>query len=99
MMSSIRIQPSKPQKSSVSSSAPPRVLWLAVAEGRGHLVRAHAVGVALERRGGRVEILTTSEEGRAFLAELGRPSEVLSRHYALRFDDRHNLARARSQAA
>jgi hypothetical protein len=75
-----------------------RIVWLAAADARGHLMRAHLVRQILGRSGARVEIVTTSEEGRAFLRALGTPSEVLSCHYGVAFDARQNMARARTEA-
>jgi hypothetical protein len=45
-----------------------------------------------------VDVLTTSEEGRAFLAALGTPSELLSCHFGVAYDARQNMARARTEA-
>jgi hypothetical protein len=70
------------------------LLWLAAADARGHLMRAHLVRAALARRGVAVRIVTTSHQGRAFLAALGTPSELLSTGYAVAFDARQNLDRA-----
>ncbi len=75
-----------------------RILWLAAADARGHLMRAHLIRGLLEREGVRVDVITTSEEGRAFLAALGTPADVLSRHYAVAFDARQNMDRARTEA-
>lgn len=70
---------------------PDRVLHLAVADGRGHLMRAHLVRRLLAGRGLEVDVVTTSDEGQAFLAGLGTPATVLPGGFALRFDDRHRL--------
>jgi hypothetical protein len=75
-----------------------RILWLAAADARGHLMRAHLVRELLGREGVQVTVLTTSEEGRAFLAALGTPAEILSCHYGVAFDARQNMARARTEA-
>jgi hypothetical protein len=75
-----------------------RIVWLAAADARGHLMRAHLVRTALARRGVAVDILTTSEHGRAFLRALGSPSALLSSRYAIAFDDRQNMSRARTHA-
>lgn len=75
-----------------------RIVWLAVADARGHLMRAHLARRLLSSRGARVDVITTSEEGRSFLAALGTPSEVLSRHFSVAYDDRQNMARARTEA-
>ncbi len=75
-----------------------RILWLAAADARGHLMRAHLVRGLLAREGVRVTVVTTSEAGRAFLAALGTPSALLSCHYGVAFDARQNMARARTEA-
>lgn len=75
-----------------------RIVWLAAADARGHLMRAHLVRGLLAPLGARVEIVTTSEEGVAFLAALGSPSELLSCHYGVAFDARQNMARAETEA-
>jgi len=75
-----------------------RIVWLAVADARGHLMRAHLARRLLEQRGARVDVLTTSEEGRAFLAALGTPSELLSCHFGVAYDDRQNMARGQTEA-
>lgn len=75
-----------------------RIVWLAVADARGHLMRAHLARRLLEGRGARVDVLTTSEEGRAFLAALGTPSELLSCHFSVAYDDRQNMARGQTEA-
>lgn len=82
--------PLTPKRRSASGG---RVLWLAVAEARGHLVRAHLARALIAEVGIEVEIVTTSDAGRRFLAALGVPSTVLSDAYALVFDDDQNLAR------
>ena len=76
----------------------PRILWLAVAEGRGHLVRAALANRLLAPAGIDVELVTTSEAGAAFAAELGLSADVVSSSYRLIYDDRQNLARARTRA-
>ncbi|MDI1480123.1 hypothetical protein [Polyangium sp. y55x31] len=75
-----------------------RIVWLAAADARGHLMRAHLVRGLLARRGIRVDVMTTSEEGRTFLQALGTPSELLSAHYSLAYDAHQNMARARTEA-
>jgi hypothetical protein len=74
------------------------LLWLAAADARGHLMRAHLVRAALASRGIAVNVVTTSHEGRAFLAALGTPSEVLSSGYAVAFDAAQNMDRAATEA-
>jgi hypothetical protein len=77
-----------------------RIVWLAVADARGHLMRAHLMRRLLQEqeRGAQVDVMTTSEEGRAFLAALGTPSELLSPHFGVAYDDRQNMARAQTEA-
>jgi hypothetical protein len=74
------------------------LLWLAAADARGHLMRAHLVRAALAPRGVAVRIVTTSHAGRAFLAALGTPSELLSTGYAVAFDGGQNIDRAATDA-
>lgn len=73
-------------------------MWLAAADARGHLARAHLARGLLARRGVAADIVTTSEEGRRFLAALGTPSEVLSPHYGVAFDAWQNMDRRRTEA-
>lgn len=70
-----------------------RILYLATADARGHLMRAQLLARALGARGAEVTLLTTSDEGVAFLAEFGSAAEVLSRHYAVQFDEQQNMQR------
>ena len=72
-----------------------RVLYLAVADGRGHLMRAHLLRRLLAGRGLAIDVVTTSEAGQAFLAGLGTPAALLPGGFALLFDDCHRL-RARA---
>src|SRR5688500_13493471 len=81
-----------------SSRAIERVVWLAVAEGRGHLMRAQLAARLLAPEGVAVDIVTTSEAGVMFAAEFGLRSTVISKSYRLIYDDRQNLARARTRA-
>lgn len=71
----------------------PRILYLATADARGHLMRAQLLCHALRRCGADVQVLTTSDEGVSFLAEFGVTAEVLSRHYAVQFDAQQNMQR------
>jgi hypothetical protein len=75
-----------------------RILWLAAADARGHLMRAHLMRGLLAREGVDVTVITTSEEGRAFLAVMGTPAEILSRHFGVAFDARQNMDRERTEA-
>lgn len=46
---------------------------------------------ALRASGAEVSVLTTSDSGQKFLTQFGVPSEVLSRHYAVLFDERQKM--------
>lgn len=72
-------------------SRSPRILILATADARGHLMRTQLLYHALRDAGAEVEVLTTSDDGAAFLAEFGVQAPVLSRHYAVVFDARQNM--------
>ncbi|AZQ52718.1 hypothetical protein [Burkholderia cenocepacia] len=71
----------------------PRIVYLATADARGHLMRAQLLVHALRAAGAQVDVLTTSDAGRAFLAAFGIDADVLSRHYAVQFDERQNMLR------
>jgi hypothetical protein len=75
-----------------------RIVWVAVAEGRGHLVRAALAARLLAPAGIAVEVVTTSAAGAAFAAELGLAASVMSESYRLIYDGRQNLARVRTRA-
>ena len=49
----------------------PRILYLATADARGHLMRAQLLSRALIERGAEVRVLTTSDEGATYLGEFG----------------------------
>ena len=68
-----------------------RVLYLAVADGRGHLMRAHLLRQLFAGSGLAIDVVTTSPAGQAFLAGLGTPAALLPGGFALLFDDRHHL--------
>jgi hypothetical protein len=72
---------------------PPRILYLATADARGHLMRAQLLTHALRAAGAQVQVLTTSDEGARFLAGFGIDAPVLSRHYAVQFDAQQNMLR------
>lgn len=74
----------------------PRILYVAVADGRGHLMRAHLLREVLGRAGLGVDIVTTTEDGRRFLEGLGTPSRVLSDRFRIEFNDRHDMSRRRT---
>ena len=71
-----------------------RVLYLATADARGHLMRAQLLVHALRDAGAYVEVLSTSDEGVAFLARFGVTAKLLSSHYAVQFDTEQNMQRA-----
>ncbi|MCA8046393.1 glycosyltransferase family protein [Burkholderia arboris] len=71
----------------------PRIVYLATADARGHLMRAQLLVHALRAAGAQVDVLTTSDAGRAFLAAFDIDAAVLSRHYAVQFDERQNMLR------
>ncbi len=79
------------------SNGEARVLYLAVANGRGHLMRAHLLRRSLGAAGIEVDILTTSEEGRAFLTGLGTPSRLLSDGFLVELGPRHDLDRRKTE--
>ncbi|MFM9437275.1 hypothetical protein ACFDR9_004362 [Janthinobacterium sp. CG_23.3] len=75
-----------------------RVIYLATADARGHLMRAQLLTHALRADGASVQVLTTSDEGARFLAEFGVESTLLSRHHAVQFDTRQNMLREATDA-
>ncbi len=70
-----------------------KLLYLATADARGHLMRAQLLTHALRAQGIDVDVLTTSDEGARFLAGFGIEAPVLSRHYAVVFDAQQNMLR------
>ncbi len=54
-------------------------------------MRAHLARRVLAEGATAVDILTTSDAGRSFLAALGSPARVLPSRYRLLYDGRHNL--------
>ena len=78
--------------------ARPRVLWLAVSDGRGHLMRAQLMRQLLGRVGVDVDIVTTADDGAAFVASFGAPCAVLSRDFGIHFDGQQNLRKVRTAA-
>jgi hypothetical protein len=76
---------------------PARILYLAVADGRGHLMRAHLLRQLAAGRGLDVDVVTTSAAGQAFLAGLGTPAALLPGGFALLFDERHHLQAAATE--
>lgn len=80
------------------SASKGRVLWVATADARGHVMRAQLLARALRREQVEVDVVTTSDEGAAFLSEFGIQADVLSRDYRVEFDERHNMDRRRTDA-
>ncbi len=74
----------------------PRLLYLATADARGHLMRAQLLTHALRARGAEVDVMTTSDDGVRFLAAFGIEAGVLSRKYAVEFDAQQNMQRGRT---
>lgn len=74
-----------------------RVLWLATADARGHLMRCQLMVHQLRARGHEVDAVTTSEDGQAFLAEFGVTAHLLSDHYRVEFDERQDMRRIRTE--
>ena len=74
-----------------------RILWIAVADARGHLMRAHLARRLLAEDGVVVDIATTSDEGVRVLGSLGTPARRFGRGYTLAFDARQNLDRAETE--
>ena len=72
-----------------------RILYLALADARGHLMRAHLLSRTLAEDFD-VQVVTTAEEGVRFLSRLGTPSSVLSEHFRVEFNARHDMSRART---
>lgn len=76
----------------------PRLLYLATADARGHLMRAQLLTHALQAQGAAVEVITTSVAGARFLHTFGIQASVLSPHYAVQFDARQNMRAAATDA-
>jgi Glycosyltransferase family 28 C-terminal domain len=76
----------------------PRIVYVALADARGHLMRAHIVRTRLAEHGVSVDIVTTSSAGQRFLAAMGSPAGILRAGPNLRFDGAHNLRRAATTA-
>lgn len=76
-----------------------RIVYVALAEARGHLMRAHLLRERLAAHGIAVEVVTTSAAGARFLAALGTPAMVLPGGAALVFDGAHGLRRRATTTA
>ncbi|PVZ85964.1 hypothetical protein C9426_17835 [Serratia sp. S1B] len=70
-----------------------RIIYLATADARGHLMRAQLLVHALRHAGAQITVLTTSVQGQYFLQQFGIESQVLSEHYAVQFDNQQNMLR------
>ncbi|WP_318241478.1 hypothetical protein [Xanthomonas bonasiae] len=77
---------------------PPRLLYLATADARGHLMRAQLLTHALRAQGAHVDVLTTSAAGMQFLRRFGIDAALLSPRYAVQFDARQNMRAAATDA-
>jgi hypothetical protein len=75
-----------------------RIVWLAVADARGHLMRAQLARKLLAPHGVQTDIVTTSSGGVTFLEALGCRSVLLSPHWAVEFDALQNIDRPRTEA-
>jgi hypothetical protein len=75
-----------------------RVVYLALAIGRGHLMRAAILRELLAPHGVTLDLVTTTEAGRQFLATLGCPSRVLPGGFSLVYDGLQNLDQAGTAA-
>jgi hypothetical protein len=74
-----------------------RIVHLAIADARGHLMRAHVLRQLLRGSGIDVDIVTTQAAGADFLASLGTPSVVLPSRFRMELDDRHRLQLGRTR--
>ena len=72
-----------------------RILYLALADARGHLMRAHLLSRTLADDF-QVQVVTTAQDGVRFLSQLGTPSTLLSEHFRVEFNARHDMSRART---
>lgn len=68
-----------------------RILYLAVAEGRGHLMRAQLLSHQLQAQGHQVEIITTAPAGVEFLKTFGIQATVFSDYQYMAFDKNQNM--------
>jgi UDP:flavonoid glycosyltransferase YjiC (YdhE family) len=73
------------------AQSPPRIVYLAVADARGHLMRAHLLRRLLAEDGVQVDIVTTSDDGQQFLEALGSRSTRISNHFHVEFGAHHDM--------
>ena len=72
-----------------------RILYLALADARGHLMRAHLLSRLLADDF-QVSVVTTGVDGEHFLERLGTAATVLSEHFRVEFNSRHDMSRSRT---
>src|SRR4051812_14723621 len=75
----------------------PRILWLAPADARGHLMRGQLLARALGALDVEVDSVTTSAAGQDFFGAFGVRATVLSPHYHVEFDACQNMQRLRTE--
>lgn len=68
-----------------------RILYLATADARGHLMRGQLLAHYLQAQGDEVDVLTTSEAGVDFLANFGITSTIFTLFYYVEFDQHQNM--------
>lgn len=68
-----------------------KILYVAVADARGHLMKSLLVKEMMEEEGVDVDIFTTSKEGQQFIKKFGHNCEILERSYLNKYDDFQNL--------
>jgi hypothetical protein len=68
-----------------------RILYIATADARGHLMRCQILVKELRNNGFIVDVLTTSKAGSEFLAAFDIEAKVFSSNYYIEFDDAHNI--------
>lgn len=73
-----------------------RILYIATADARGHLMRCQILVKQLRQHGITVDVLTTSQAGADFLSAFEIDAVVFSRHYYIEFDDAHNINHAKT---
>lgn len=73
-----------------------RILILATADARGHLMRAQLLYHALMQHGVQVDVQTTSAAGQRFLAQFGIQAPIFSTEYFVEFDSQQNMLPAKT---
>ena len=73
------------------------VLWLAVADARGHLMRALLCRRALAERGVAVDIVTTGSDGARFAEAMGSAANVAFDAWRVAFDESQRIDRRRTR--